>query len=577
MIRKIISVILLLSVLVTTSCSNKPFSIYDTPIKYSDPFLTDGKDMKASDLQIVELNADDVISRINKMKELSQQEGSLEELKALYKKNYSDVSLIEANCIISKILYDIDTQNDSLSEDSLKYEQIYNNVSTLYEEALKAVLSSSYEEEMKKFIGEDVAGIFKSNPYDTDKLRELLDKESTHINEYMKLLATPLTVTVDGEEWDINKLYENMNSLPNEKYMQIYLELDKSFNKKAIEIYIPLVEIRRQIAKEYGYDNVAEYYYKEVFTRDFSPEEAMIFHKNVKEYIVPVSSSLPSISFDAVIESEAVLPSIAKILPLISHELSELFDKMNENGLCILKDDMTKSFDGGYTAGINIYNRPLIYNAIYGNYRSISDTVHEFGHYCDYYLNAIYSPCYNDMCYDIAEVTSTGLEALFYDYYDQIIENCNDEKAHFIKTLLSSVADGCYMDEAQQKIYNYEGELTEDIINDIFAETAASYGKTDDYYRYTWAQVSHNFISPFYYISYATSSIAALEIWNISQTEGKEKAAGTCLRILSHGSFEYSYSESIRINGLKGFTDYDNLKKIAESVKNEINTLTKTE
>lgn len=573
MIRKIISVILLLSVLVTTSCSNKPFSIYDTPIKFSDPFLTDGKDMKASDLQIVELNADDVISRINKMKELSQTEGSLEDIKALYKKNYNDMNQLYANATISKLMYDIDSHNASLSEASLKHESICNNLFVLYNDAIETILDSSYAEEMKKFIGEDVAGIFKSNPHDTDKLRELLDKESTHINEYMKLLATPLTVTVDGEEWDINKLYENMNSLPNEKYMQIYLELDKSFNKKAIEIYIPLVEIRRQIAKEYGYDNVAEYYYKEVFTRDFSPEEALIFHKNVKEYIAPVSSSLPSISFDAVIESETVLPSIAKILPLISHELSEIFDKMNENGLCILKDDITKSFDGGYTTGINIYNRPLIYNAIYGNYRSISDTVHEFGHYCDYYLNAIYSPCYNDMCYDISEVSSTGLEALFYDYYDQIIENCNDEKAHFIGFLLSSVADGCYMDEAQQKIYNYEGELTEDIINDIFAETAANYGKTDDYYRYTWAQVSHNFISPFYYISYATSSIAALEIWNVSQTEGKEKAAEIYLKILSDGSFEYGYNESIKKNGLKGFADSDNLKNIAECVKKEIDKL----
>lgn len=574
MIRKITAVILIISILLTTACSNKPFSLYDTPIKFDDPFLPEGKDMSFSELQITEVDEDGLISSIELMKELSQKEGSLEELKSLYEKTYNELNQISVNLTISSVMYDIDTQNTALSEAKLRHENAYNSVYISYDDAMKTVLNSSYGEEMKKFIGEDVAELFNEKQVDAELISRLSDEETTLTNEYTKLLATPVTATVNGEEWDINKLYENMDSLSDDEYLEIYLELDKAFNKKAVGIYIQLVEVRRQIAKEYGYDNAAEYYYKEAFNRDYSPEEAQLFHKNVKEYIIPVFDSMPKISHNAEVESGDVLPAIAGVLPLISDELAEIFDEMTEKRLCILTDDITKSFDGGYTTGINIYNRPLIYNAIYGDYRSITDTVHEFGHYCDFYLNGIYSPCYGDMGFDIAEVSSMGLEALFYDYYGEMFDNCNDEKAHFIKSLLTSVADGCYMDEAQQKIYSYEGELTADIVNEIFAVTAAEYGKTDDYYRYTWAQVTHNFIAPFYYVSYAASSIAALEIWNIAQTESKEKATEIYLKILSDGSFEYGYNESLKKNGLKGFTDSDNLKNIAESTKNEIERLT---
>ncbi len=577
MIRKITALVLILSILLTTACSNKAFSVYDTPKKFNDPFSSEIKDMDFSDLKITDIDENDTISSINRMKELSQKENSLEELKALYKKNYSDINQIEANYVISSIKYDIDTQNSSLSEASLKYEQIYNNVSTVYKEALKTVLSSSYGEEMKKYIGDDVANSVDTREIDTEQLNDLANREAQLTNEYLKLMATPTTVTVDGEYWDENKLYEHMDELDEDKYLEIHLEINKAVNEKAVKIYIPLVEVRKKLTKLFGYDNPGEFYYKEVFNRDYSPEEAQLFHKNVKEHIAPIHNSLPTITHDAVVETKDVLPTIAEIIPLISPEMSEIFNKMVEKDLCILTDDITKSYNGGYTTFISTYRHPVIYNATYGDYRSITDTAHEFGHYCDYYLNCTDSPCHSKSNYDIAEVPSMGLEVLFYDYYDRMFENCNDEKAHFLQFFLGAVVDGCYMDEAQQKIYSYEGELTTDIVNDIFSKTAEEYGITDDSKRYTWVHITHNFLNPFYYISYATSSIASLEIWMTAQTESKEKAADTYLRILSYGSFEYGYSESLRMNGLKGFTDYGTLKKIGESVKNEINILTKTE
>ena len=573
MVRKITAVILVISILLATACSSKPFSLYDTPTKFSDPFSAEPKEMSFSDLKIIETDEQSITNSLNTMKELCGKEGSLEELKRLYKETYNGMNQLNSNCTVSDLFYDMDIQNETLSEEKLKHENIFSRVHTLYEDTMKTILSSSYADEMKKFMGEDVAALFDEEKVNIELVTELSNKESELINDYMKLLATPVTVMVNGEEWDVNKLYEKIDSLSYDEYLSIYLEIDKAFNKKATEIFIPLVQVRKQIAKEYGFDNVAEYFYEKTYNRDFTPEEAELFHKNVKEHIAPVFNSLPEITHDAVVTSEETFPKIAEVLPLISTEMADIFSEMTKNGLCIIKEDLTKSYDGGYTTDIPVYNRPVIYNAVYGNYRNITDTVHEFGHYCDSYLNGIYSPGYTTLAADIAEIPSMGLEAIFYNYYDKIIEDCDDERAHLIRYFLDSVVSGCYMDEAQQKIYSYEGELTTDIINDIFEETAKEYGKTGDYQRYTWAYVSHTYLSPFYYISYAASSIAALEIWNISQTEGIEKGIEVYLKFLSDGSFEYGYSESLKKNGLKGFTDSENLKDIAQNTKNAIEKL----
>ena len=56
--------------------------------------------------------------------------------------------------------------------------------------------------------------------------------------------------------------------------------------------------------------------------------------------------------------------------------------------------------------------------------------------------------------YDLAEVCSTGLELLFYGYYDEIFGDAADAvKTSLLYTALSATVDGCMYDEAQQRIF----------------------------------------------------------------------------------------------------------------------------
>jgi oligoendopeptidase F len=91
-----------------------------------------------------------------------------------------------------------------------------------------------------------------------------------------------------------------------------------------------------------------------------------------------------------------------------------------------------------------------------------------------------------------------------------------------------------------------------DELNEAYLNVSASYGMGEDYYvidtRYVWVDVMHNFEAPMYYISYATSLIPALEIFDVS-LENRERAIDLYNRIASVDP-DMGFKETLEENGL---------------------------
>ena len=132
---------------------------------------------------------------------------------------------------------------------------------------------------------------------------------------------------------------------------------------------------------------------------------------------------------------------------------------------------------------------------------------------------------------------------------------------------------GCLFDEAQQKIYDYEGELSIGVVNEIFRQTAEEYRLPVKGGKYFWTTNLHNFRYPFYYISYAVAYATSLEIWLIGQTQGQQQAVDTYLELLSVGAFEYSYSQVMEACRMEGFRSAEMLEQLGQSVETEITQL----
>ena len=523
------------------------FSLYNIPAKFEDPFAPQfvPTDFAAA----CEYSCEDIAplkEALARMAELCGQKGNLEELQELYRFCYQEYVKVQTAEVAASVQYDIFVNSNSWKERSLQASAFASEAETLYESTMQAVLASPYQKEMTAFMGGDVAALFDSDVEDYDRLAQLLKQEDELLKRYNQRAAQP-GFSAEKKGFDL------------------------------AEIFLELVAVRKEIAEAYGYQRASDYYYDKVYSRDYTPEEAAQLHQNAKQYIVPVYERISALSLetDAAVDTQTVIPTMRQYIPKISPEMAEILDYMVENEMYFLAEPTRNCMGGAYTTRFAGLAQPFVYNG-YGSstYKALTDTVHEFGHYCDAYLNGIYGAKTPGWIFDLAEVCSTGLEMLFYPYYDEIFAGgAADEKTALIAKSLEVIVQGCLFDEAQQKIYDYEGELSIGVVNEIFRQTAEEYRLPVKGGKYFWTTNLHNFRYPFYYISYAVAYATSLEIWLIGQTQGQQQAVDTYLELLSVGAFEYSYSQVMEACRMEGFRSAEMLEQLGQSVETEITQL----
>ena len=93
-------------------------------------------------------------------------------------------------------------------------------------------------------------------------------------------------------------------------------------------------------------------------------------------------------------------------------------------------------------------------------------------------------------------------------------------------------------------------------VNEAYASIQSDYGlrvtrKSDSY---QWMNVSHNFESPYYYISYATSALASVQIWSRSQVD-RDAAVALYNELVERGAYNVGYCDLLSEVGLAVFTD----------------------
>ena len=156
--------------------------------------------------------------------------------------------------------------------------------------------------------------------------------------EYYQAVQQDFSVDVNDEEWTESKLYEKEDSLTNEEYYEILDAILKKKNEACVPMYLELVQLRKEAASLYGYENVAEYFYEEVYSRDYSPADVHSYFASVKKYIVPAYQAIRETKeyrSDTVIEIDNILPIMEEILPRISGEMEEIFHYMIEHEMIL--------------------------------------------------------------------------------------------------------------------------------------------------------------------------------------------------------------------------------------------------
>lgn len=321
----------------------------------------------------------------------------------------------------------------------------------------------------------------------------------------------------------------------NEELVVEYQALDDDEMQSAmIPLYIELVQNNNRIAEIYGYDNYYDYAYQVVRERDYGKDSVEIARGYVADYLVPATinaiqafamnfQSLRSRDQAVVIgimegdyrqQAEPYLDMYLESLPSV---LQENMLDMQERGRGIFSERKDAQ-DGAFTA--TVYDDPICY---FGpGYTGTLTLAHELGHYAAARFTDM-----EDSPLDLAELQSQGNEWMLIRYLEQelgkdVYVALRDYK---LFSNMATILISMMVDEFEQKVYtaadissftraDFEALATEVMERYGGEEFIASY--LTDFQLY-WKMVVME--SPVYYVSYAVSGVAAVNLFTISMED----------------------------------------------------------
>lgn len=420
--------------------------------------------------------------------------------------------------------------DETLSDACRQLDSVLNEVNDALCTALSDALDGPAGSALRSYIGEDKATALVGYDEQTDRQREITERVSELTLQYNALIME-------------------------------YLSYDEE-TEKIGALYRELVDLHNEEAQIVGYKDYADYAYEASYGRDFTPDDAAALCEAVKPYARQYFGSLyyneatyADFSADTDLTERELVGLVTQYMPRVSDDAAKAAAYMEKHGLYFM-DSAERVSDLGFTTTLDQYNAPFIYLALYGDQNDIQSMFHEFGHYYDAYMNPVPDLLLSVGSLDIFEIHSTGMEALSTGWYEDIYgEDADLARIRFLDSALYTVFSGCLFDEFQRVVYA-DPSLTPEQISQTFVTIARSYGLRSfgKEFSHYWMQVNHNFESPFYYISYAVSMLASLQIYEMAENDWAA-AADFYNDLVSLGAFDYTYCELLDKVGLECFTD----------------------
>ncbi len=331
---------------------------------------------------------------------------------------------------------------------------------------------------------------------------------------------------------------------------------DTYYSDDVCELYSELVEANNKYAEYLGYDNYYMYAMENEYGREYTVENIEAFTKLVKNDLSPLmwsyymrycelqefkgdfaDSVLGGSFFDDPVTCEALYGFLKKVEAAQPDGQTSYYDSANDafkHGNLKFSDS-PNVYETAYTDYLHGEETPLMFFS--DMYSDVQTFVHEHGHY-----HAALTKSADQVSYDFNEIQSQGAELLYTAYLEEYFDEKGEDGyksvmtemiAFDLLTVIYSLAD----DEFERAVYsgNFDG------IND--PEKKLSDGVTPDEYDYLYARILEGYDfeygdnywrnsvtkSPCYYISYAVSMVASLQIYAEAKNRGFDAGAAAYL------------------------------------------------
>lgn len=381
----------------------------------------------------------------------------------------------------------------------------------------------------------------------------LLQKENKLSSDYTKLIASA-KIDFEGEERTLAQMEpfaestdREVRKRANEARFGFLAENEHELDR----IYDELVKVRTEIAQKLGYDNFVELAYLRMMRTDYDAAMVTKFRDQVKEFIVPMATSLKErqrerIGVDKLKyydeafnfktgnavpkgSPEWIVENGQTMYDELSKETGEFFSYMREEQLMDLVAKKGKA-GGGYCTYIENYKAPFIFSNFNGTSGDIDVLTHEAGHAFQVYSSRHYEiPEYNWPTYEACEIHSMSMEFFTWPWMERFFkEDTEKYKFSHLSSALLFLPYGVAVDEFQHWVYeNHTATPSER--KSAWREIEKKYMPHKDYdgNEYLenggfWQRQAHIYNSPFYYIDYTLAQICAFQFWKRSRDNQEE-------------------------------------------------------
>ena len=308
---------------------------------------------------------------------------------------------------------------------------------------------------------------------------------------------------------------------------------ETEYEAKSEELYREMLTVGSDLAKKLGYGGYVEYAYDALYGRDYTPSD-------VGRILTYAREAFPQILTDAVsdlgeikltredtatlyailhesFESDFGRTILDNYYQTLGGELYAEYRSFWESGYYYVAYDAELSEAGAFTFYLDSEETPAVY---FGpGYGDLFTFVHEFGHYYHY----VKCGGEGELSLDLAETHSQGDEWLFLVYLCETVYPdsavADYLRSYYTANSLLSLMICLMVDEFEQICYTDGGKTVSGReLDEVYVEVADavwSYGELaallgyppEDYWRRVVIE------SPVYYVSYAVSQLAAMELY----------------------------------------------------------------
>lgn len=552
--------------------------------------------MKFSQMTYTRPDVDALLAQCAQLAARAKTAESDEALVALYYEQARTFADYTTAATLASIHYTCDTRDEYWRGEQDFFDANNPAIENARVEICRAFLANPHVDALTDAFGTTCVASMKNSVLSMDERTVDLQKEyNTLVSEYQKIIGGAI-VEIDGKRLPLPQLAPYKESL-DAKVRRAAYEAEAGYydahRAELDELYGKIVQNLNAQAKIMGYHDYSELSYVRMNRIGYGPEEIRTFREQVARDVVPELQKVrklidkrTGITHPAFADLgvffkdgnpvpisgyEARMNAAHTMYHELSPETAEFIDFMQENELFDVESRPGK-MSGGYMTSLPNYKAPFIFANWNDTSADVDVLTHECGHAFEGYLADRNEKIPSDLAcpgMESAEIHSMAMEFLTAPWHELLLgkDTAKYELAHAEDSFLF-LAYGCEVDEFQHIMYQ-QPDLTPDERNAVWLSLEKKYRPWVDFDNLPfygrgagWQRQLHIYESPFYYIDYCLSTMAALQFFLLSLDDHKD-AWERYLRLVRRAGLA-SYTELCQTAGLEvPFTD-GSIKSIAQ-------------